>query len=115
MTGKEIHDIAQQGLRNFGFELRDIPEQSIAELASAQATFWREGDVSADPWDNYLLAMAKGGAAEYLSLATSMSFGSFAHARSLTAGQFLALLGVKKRIPSRGVVATRRRKRNTLR
>jgi putative PIN family toxin of toxin-antitoxin system len=76
-------------------------------------------DVSPDPGDNFLLAMAQAGEADVLVTGDKhdlLSLAAFQRTRIITARQFLTRLGEKqKRSPKRKVAAARRRKRKTSR
>jgi putative PIN family toxin of toxin-antitoxin system len=76
-------------------------------------------DVSKDPEDNFLLAMAQAGEADVLVTGDKhdlLELGSFQRTRIITARQFLTQLGDRtKRAPKRKVTAARRGKRKTSR
>jgi len=76
-------------------------------------------DASADPADNFLLAMAQAGEADVLVTGDKhdlLSLKVFQRTRIITARQFLTRLGEKaKRSSKRKVAAARRRKRKTSR
>jgi putative PIN family toxin of toxin-antitoxin system len=76
-------------------------------------------DVSRDPADNFLLAMAQAGEADVLVTGDKhdlLSLKLFQRTRIVTARQFLGQLGEKKqRSPKRKAAAARRKKRKTSR
>ncbi len=71
-------------------------------------------DVSRDPADNFLLAMAQAGEADALVTGDKhdlLTLGKFQRTQIVTARQFLEQLGEKKLTPKRKVVKARRKRR----
>ena len=74
MAGRLLNDV-----RNFGLKVPGVPDL----------------DVSPDPWDNFLLAMAEVGGADYLvtgDKADLLSLGKYGSTRIASVREFAALL-----------------------